>query len=241
MNEFMPKYIIIEKYITKKIKSGKYKVGMKIPSENDLAEKFNVSRVTANKAITELANQGIVDRIQGKGTFVSKLSVLNTELYHNTNKSIKISSEDAESRFHKTLGIEKIRGNDKLMKKFDIDKSEIVYKIKRLMLKNKSPMVIDYSYVPSKYLNENSDFKILDNAYLHEFLSIYNNVPVDSLHVQIDAKLPDDYEIEILKVNKNQPLVIWETSILNKNKKIIAFTTSIAHPKKYRAYIHFEL
>ena len=43
-----------------------------LPSENQLAKRFTVSRMTARRALTELENEGYVERIQGKGTFVKK-------------------------------------------------------------------------------------------------------------------------------------------------------------------------
>ena len=44
----------------------------RLPSENQLAEAFGVSRMTARRALMELANEGLVERIRGKGTFVRK-------------------------------------------------------------------------------------------------------------------------------------------------------------------------
>ena len=49
---------------------GEYTAGDKIPSEIELARQFDVSRLTVNTAVKELANSGIVERVQGKGTFV---------------------------------------------------------------------------------------------------------------------------------------------------------------------------
>jgi GntR family transcriptional regulator len=47
----------------------------KLPSENRLAEKFNVSRTTTRKVLGELESEGFIERIQGKGTFVKRQDV----------------------------------------------------------------------------------------------------------------------------------------------------------------------
>lgn len=52
------------------IKNGKYKVGMRVPTEKELSEKYSVSRITSKKALDKLAERGIVNRIPGKGSFV---------------------------------------------------------------------------------------------------------------------------------------------------------------------------
>ena len=68
---YAPKYVQIQNYILQKIESGEYTAGDKIPSEIELARQFDVSRLTVNTAVKELANSGIVERVQGKGTFIN--------------------------------------------------------------------------------------------------------------------------------------------------------------------------
>ena len=65
-----PKYAMIKDYVIKGIKTQDFKDI--IPSENQLAEKFGVSRMTARKAIAAIERDGIVERTPGKGTFIKK-------------------------------------------------------------------------------------------------------------------------------------------------------------------------
>jgi len=70
-NGFVPKYMQIRDHLINKIRSGELRQGEIIPSEWELAKMFNVSRITAVKAVKELETQGLVIREQGRGTFVS--------------------------------------------------------------------------------------------------------------------------------------------------------------------------
>lgn len=65
-----PKYQILKEYIIDTIGSERLSPGDKIWSENQLTEKFNVSRYTVRQAIGELANEGWLYKVHGKGTFV---------------------------------------------------------------------------------------------------------------------------------------------------------------------------
>lgn len=65
-----PKYEQIKDYVVKGIKTRSFTAA--IPSENQLAQKFNVSRMTARKAVDAAAQEGFVERRPGKGTFVKK-------------------------------------------------------------------------------------------------------------------------------------------------------------------------
>jgi GntR family transcriptional regulator len=60
----------IKQHLTDGIKFRHFKD--RLPSENQLAAKFKVSRMTARKALSKLESAGLVERIQGKGTFVKK-------------------------------------------------------------------------------------------------------------------------------------------------------------------------
>lgn len=63
------KYKEIKKFIIDFIKEKNLKVGDKVPSENEIAKLFRVTKVTASRALNELVNEGILYRIQGKGSF----------------------------------------------------------------------------------------------------------------------------------------------------------------------------
>lgn len=56
--------------ITDDIKKGVYSPTAKLPTENELCTKYNVSRITVRKAILDLVEEGYLIRQQGKGTFV---------------------------------------------------------------------------------------------------------------------------------------------------------------------------
>jgi len=68
-----PPYQVIADYLKEQILTS-YSPGDKIPSENELAKMFNVSRLTARKAIEKLVNERLLVRVQGIGTFVSDAS-----------------------------------------------------------------------------------------------------------------------------------------------------------------------
>lgn len=69
------KYELIIREIKKGINSGEYDVNTKIPSENQLAEKFGVSRQTVRKALAQLIDDGYLYAVHGSGTFVAERRV----------------------------------------------------------------------------------------------------------------------------------------------------------------------
>lgn len=70
-----PLYRQLADIIKNDIKSGTFAPGSKLPSENELAKKYSMSRLTARQAVTVLVNEGLAERFHGKGSFCKKLPV----------------------------------------------------------------------------------------------------------------------------------------------------------------------
>lgn len=64
---------IIFSQLENMIKTGEYAEGQKLPSENELAKYFDVSRVPIREAISKLVSVGYVESMQGKGSYVKRL------------------------------------------------------------------------------------------------------------------------------------------------------------------------
>ena len=71
---YQPLYRQIKYLITESLVSGEWRPGEPIPSEVELAQRYSVSQGTVRKAISELADQKLLVRHQGKGTFVASHS-----------------------------------------------------------------------------------------------------------------------------------------------------------------------
>ncbi len=66
-----PLYAMVKKRVLGRIMGGELAVGERVPSEHDLVKEFNISRMTANRALKELTEEGYLVRVTGVGTFVA--------------------------------------------------------------------------------------------------------------------------------------------------------------------------
>jgi GntR family histidine utilization transcriptional repressor len=67
----VPRYQQVKNLIIERISRGDLKPSERVPSEHELVEAMNVSRMTANRALRELNDEGWVERVAGRGTFVA--------------------------------------------------------------------------------------------------------------------------------------------------------------------------
>ena len=65
-------YEQVKQHITRKIQNGSWPAGHRLPSEHELVAQFGISRMTANRALRELVQQGRVKRVAGVGSFVAE-------------------------------------------------------------------------------------------------------------------------------------------------------------------------
>ena len=86
-NSSVPMYMQLANTLSEAVYQGKYGPGDKLPSENELCRRFNVSRITVRQALNLLIQQGMAFSVHGKGTFVKAL-----DISHELNKIISFGS-----------------------------------------------------------------------------------------------------------------------------------------------------
>lgn len=123
-----------------------------VPSERELTELFGVSRTTVRLALEELANRGIVERVHGRGTFVTDRSSSTTNLAHEYSfteqmrEMGRVPTTDILS-----FGIVKPHGAP--VASLQLADGENVYVIRRLRRADGVPMMVETTYLPvSKFI-----------------------------------------------------------------------------------------
>lgn len=90
----VPVFQRIKDYLLAEIHAGHWKEGDAIPSEQELAKQFGVSRMTVNRAVRELTAEQVLTRVQGSGTYVAQ------HKYQATLVEIKSIADEVRARGH---------------------------------------------------------------------------------------------------------------------------------------------
>src|SRR6186713_1183303 len=88
-------YARVKKHLRDGLAAGRWTPGELMPSEAELVAEFGVSRMTVNRALRELQAEGLVDRVQGVGTFAAQLHRISSTL------TIRDLHEEIEARGHR--------------------------------------------------------------------------------------------------------------------------------------------
>jgi len=146
----IPLYIQIKDYVREKIEIGELKTGDKIPSEELLCEKFNVSKITVIRALRDLVNEGIIFRKQGKGSFVKEL-----DYKEDLNKLANFKNIGTWSRGkaeHKILKWHVIKPPKEIRDRMKLTKGKKVLEIVRVRFFKKEPVAFERTYIPDNLI-----------------------------------------------------------------------------------------
>ncbi|MTI59434.1 MAG: GntR family transcriptional regulator [Firmicutes bacterium] len=196
------------------IKNGFYKPEELLPTENDLIEKYSVSRATVRKAMDLLVNDGLITRQRGYGTVVQKPKIEQT-----LNRVNHFSSEMARKGYNSSTTILEnkiVYANKTIAEALDIKESTKMIQVKRLRSANENPMCIE-----SAYLIYDKCPKVLEQDFsknsLREFLVKEYNINWKKAVQKIYAINADSKLAKPLKIKAGDPLIYVERVSYDQN------------------------
>lgn len=223
MNNLLPKYYLIKKELIDKIEREELKTDESIPSERELMEIYNVSRITVRRAVDELATEGYLYKVQGKGTFV-KGNTRTTGLTYVTSCTQEIINQGfIPSR--KTISVKKEKCTKKLARILEIEDGEEVIHIERVYYADGVPVNYCNNYLASKYYPQIEQYDL--NKYsLYELIEKKYGMKIDDSTRYIEAVGAYEDVAEWLEVPDGYPLLHFHgiTRAIYNNKSIVAET-----------------
>jgi len=231
----IPLYIQLVEYWRARIKQNSLKPGDQLPTEKELMDLHNVSRITVKQAVRTLVNEGLVETVQGKGTFVRSKK-------HQWELSKLYSfSEDMRSRGFtpraRVLKKEICKGPVEQLGL--TDNNALTIKVERLRLADEEPMAIEVLQV-DYYQFSNIYDEIIDDVSVYELMENKSGVKLAYATEYLEASLPNGYEQKLLKITGDTPVLKMERITCAKDNKPIEYTVSVYRGDKYRFKVTLE-
>ena len=218
-----PAYRRIKEHIENLIRNGRLKDGDAISSESALATQFGVSRMTANRAVRELTDEGALVRVQGSGTFVAQ------QKYQSTLVVILGIAEEVRSRGHihrcDTIAVKKVKASAKLAEEFELNTGAELFHSVLLHYENDVPIQVEDRFVNPMIAPDYLDLDFSTttaNEYLMRVAPLY------SVNYVIDARTPPADIAEGLQVDARQPCLVLYRKTFSRKK--VASIVTLWHP-----------
>ena len=202
-NSIVPLYAQIVEQMHRDIEAGLYSRTGRLPTEGELSKQYNVSRITIRRAVDELVGQGLVEKKQGKGTFLCAPKFTRglgsgpmsfTEMCQANGLTARAKILEAGIKIPESASVREMLG---------LKEGDPAVRICRLRYAGDQPLVMEDNYYPLEYayllsidLENDSTYR-----YLREVKGIELRATTMRLSiVRADAKLA-----KLLQVSRNAP------------------------------------
>lgn len=195
----------------------RYAIGSFLPTEAELESEYGVSRSTIRKAMSLLAEEGIVEIKQGRGT-----RVLNYKAIQNFNRVTSVTESLRRKGYHvttKSMHIDRIPASYPLTEYLNLKEGESLARVQRLQLADDKPICIMTNWIPYK-LVPGLEHATGSFSALYQYLEEKYDFNITSTKDRIFAVAAAFYEAEVLDVPIGTPILQIERTCYYQGKPI---------------------
>ena len=217
-------YLEVIEVLMRGIQEGKYPPGAKLPSEEQLAREMGISRVTLREALRALAEDGILFRRHGSGTFVRDKKAMPVQ---DLSTILSISTMFARAGLeHQIVKADhrRIPANQRVAEKLGMNPGEEVWEIERLRAIDGKPAIYSLDYFPAALVPPGGEERIKDYLFsTYYFLSDVCGQKIEQGRCNLKPLLADEKLLDIMKLPRHAPVMYIEIVDLNPEQKPISY------------------
>ncbi|MTT30797.1 trehalose operon repressor [Terrilactibacillus sp. BCM23-1] len=225
------KFMMIYNDLSKKIQHNKYQIGSCLPSENDLAINYGVSRETIRKALNYLSQNGYIQKIRGKGSVV-----LDAGRYDFPVSGL-VSFKEVAKRSGKTWStcvheLTLIQPSDEIKDKLRITDKTYVWKIVRSRIVDGETIILDKDYINQDIIPTLTKETCEDSLY--QFIEEDCDLMISFARKEFSVD-PITNEDKIYMTLKNdQQVVVVKSQVFLDDARLFQYTESRHRLDKFR-------
>jgi GntR family transcriptional regulator len=205
---FSPLYRQIKGLILQALEGGEWRPGEAIPSEVELAARFNVSQGTVRKAIDEMAAENLLVRRQGKGTFVASHSDPRAFF-----RFLRLAALNGEIGASRSVPLEcwRAKAGQEAARVLGLQLADPIIIVRRVLELSERPVVVDEIYLPGETFAGLSLDVLRDwQGSLYSLFETRFGVRMVRAEERLRAVAADRTSAELLRVAEGSPLLSVE-------------------------------
>ena len=200
-----PLYSRIQEYIAELILSGKLAPDTKIQSERDFSEDLGVSRMTVRKAITELVNEGLLERKHGSGTYVAKPKI--TYESHELANYVQAMQARNIAAASQLLEFDEIVASRRLAESLNIEIGNQIYRVALLRFANRVPVILERVFIPISICPNLEEWN-LEKSSVYDLLTDVYHINPGRISQTLEAVSASEPVALQLRVTQGFPLLM---------------------------------
>lgn len=201
----VPYYIQVKESLQEQIRQRSWQPGYQLPSEPDLCRIFGVSRTVIRQALQELANEGLLVREKGRGTFVAEPKISGSLVQRLAGFYEDLVSQGYTPTTY-VLRQEVVPAPPTVAAYLGVKTGTAVIEIERLRFIQDEPLVLATTYLPHALCPAvlHAD---LSNQSLYALLEEQCGLSIARGYRIVEAVLPNEHQARLLAVDKSSPLI----------------------------------
>jgi GntR family transcriptional regulator len=200
-----PLYHQLRELVTEKIESGEWEPGRQLPSEPDLAREFGVSRATVRQALQLLESQGLVERIQGKGTFVGRPKFANNLMLIFSPMRGMTNTKSLPQL--EVQHLELVHPPPSVAGRLGLRPDDYVFELKRRVVVDNEPLLLIKNWLPAARFPELDDKFQMEGTIMQTLLAHYGLEGVRQ-HKEVEVTILDEEEAVDLAAHAGAPALL---------------------------------
>lgn len=223
--------------LKQKIQSGEFPTNSKLPTEQELQKLFKVSRVTLRRAINQLVQEGLIEKIQGNGSYVRKPHKVKKLLRFNTSDSFSLTAKrNGFVPTAKIVNFANMVPPKEIRESFDL-KEEDCLNVKRVLYIDGQPSIIDDSYIPAPFYQGIAEETVKDSLY--ETLKSKTGAKKLIAGITLVGALQADSVLaQLLEKPLGSALLTITNELVTENNVSVQYSREYADPEVYQIRIH---
>lgn len=218
-----PQYLKVKNHLREGISAGQWRPGDLMPSEAELVAQFKVSRMTVNRALRELSSEGLVQRMQGVGTFVAQLHrIASTLTVRDLHDEIAERGHQHEAR---VLSLKRIKADAEQAASFGLKAGAALFHSIIVHLENSVPIQCEDRLVNPACAPGYLGLDFSQTTPTHYLLEV---APLSEARYTIEALLPTSDEATWLGIGRREPCLVVKRRTFSRGQTVT--TVRLVHP-----------
>ena len=202
----MSKYLTISHEIRERILSGYYPVDKMMPDEHSLCREFECSRMTMRRALDILAQEGMIYRKRGHGTFIIQSSMQNHNVNVISDETVGLSNLMKDRKIiSKIIEFNIQFPTEEIARNLSISLNAPVYHIIRLRIVEDEPYVLEETFMPSNLIPDINQ-EVLENSIYHH-IEENLKLKIGGAHRKIRACKSNELDQKYLQCGEHDPIL----------------------------------
>ncbi len=218
-----PLYLKVKRHIVANIRSGRWGTDARVPSENELVKSFGVSRMTANRALRELADEGQLVRVAGVGSFVADRHA------HGHPLKIRSIAEEIRARGHAhrtdVVALERVRADEALAARFGVAVRTELFGSILVHFEDGRPIQLEERHVLPQLA---PDYLAQDFSRATPYDYLVRVAPLQEVEHTLRAVMPDERTRRLLEMRRDEPSLLIDRRTWARGR--VASVARLFHP-----------